>query len=370
MAQRTINIGAIANDGTGDPLRTAFDNINKNFTDNYTSIAGTELTSRKGAANGYAGLDSGGKVPVSQLPNSIMEYQGLYNASTNTPTLVDGTGNTGDVWKASVAGAGVNSLNFVVGDYAVYNGSTWEKSHSGADNVTTVFGRSGAVAATSGDYNTSQVTEVTNLYFTVARVLATALTGFSTVTGGAVIATDTVLAAFGKIQNQLNAIASTYLTISRPAYSFPVNNTNGTANATNAVYTAKSIQTYSGTVTWTGSTAASGSTAHSYNWAQIGNLVTLTIDLAYAVASSNTTLVSLTLPADCPAPVSPTGRFGASNILYPASGHLLSAGNSASLISPFSALRVNAAATGYEIFIAQSSINCIWASVTVQYFTS
>jgi hypothetical protein len=37
------------------------------------------------------------------------------------------------------------------------------------DAVTSVFGRTGAVVATSGDYNTSQVTENTNLYFTDAR---------------------------------------------------------------------------------------------------------------------------------------------------------------------------------------------------------
>lgn len=35
MAQQTINIGAAPNDGTGDPLRNAFDKINDNFTELY-----------------------------------------------------------------------------------------------------------------------------------------------------------------------------------------------------------------------------------------------------------------------------------------------------------------------------------------------
>lgn len=39
MAKQVINIGSTANDGTGDPLRDAFDKINDNFTENYTSIA-------------------------------------------------------------------------------------------------------------------------------------------------------------------------------------------------------------------------------------------------------------------------------------------------------------------------------------------
>ncbi len=39
MAQQSINIGSAANDGTGDPLRTAFDKINDNFTELYGSTA-------------------------------------------------------------------------------------------------------------------------------------------------------------------------------------------------------------------------------------------------------------------------------------------------------------------------------------------
>jgi len=43
----------------------------------------------------------------------------------------------------------------------------------------------------------------TNLYFTAARVLATVLSGLSLVTGGAIVSTDTVLQAFGKLQKQI-----------------------------------------------------------------------------------------------------------------------------------------------------------------------
>jgi len=42
MSKQTINIGSSANDGTGDPLRTAFDKINDNFDELY----GTSLTER------------------------------------------------------------------------------------------------------------------------------------------------------------------------------------------------------------------------------------------------------------------------------------------------------------------------------------
>ena len=45
MAQQSINIGSSANDGTGDPLRTAFDKINDNFDELYgTSAFGQQIT--------------------------------------------------------------------------------------------------------------------------------------------------------------------------------------------------------------------------------------------------------------------------------------------------------------------------------------
>ena len=40
MAQQTINIGSVANDGTGTPLRTAFGWINDNFTELYNDDTG------------------------------------------------------------------------------------------------------------------------------------------------------------------------------------------------------------------------------------------------------------------------------------------------------------------------------------------
>ena len=40
MAKQTINIGTTANDGTGDPLRTAFDKANDNFDELYNGAGG------------------------------------------------------------------------------------------------------------------------------------------------------------------------------------------------------------------------------------------------------------------------------------------------------------------------------------------
>jgi hypothetical protein len=53
--------------------------------------------------------------------------------------------------------------------------------------------------------------------FTTAKTLATLLTGISFATGGAIVSTDTVLIAFGKIQKQINDLSTVYATISNLA---------------------------------------------------------------------------------------------------------------------------------------------------------
>lgn len=53
--------------------------------------------------------------------------------------------------------------------------------------------------------STNDVPEgVNNLYFTTSRVLSTLLTGLSIVTGGVISATDSILAALGKLQKQIS----------------------------------------------------------------------------------------------------------------------------------------------------------------------
>jgi hypothetical protein len=100
-----------------------------------------QLLSAKGVANGYASLDSAGKVPIAQLPSSIMEYKGMWSASTNTPTLANGTGDTGDVYICNSAGSvnfGAGVIVFAVGDYVIYSGSIWQRSSGAVGTVTSV----------------------------------------------------------------------------------------------------------------------------------------------------------------------------------------------------------------------------------------
>jgi fibronectin-binding autotransporter adhesin len=89
-----------------------------------------------------------------------VQYHGTWNASTNTPTLADNTGVAGDMYVVSVAGTrslGSGSMNFGAGDFVIHNGTIWQRAPS-SSAVTSVFSRTGAITAQSGDYNASQIT--------------------------------------------------------------------------------------------------------------------------------------------------------------------------------------------------------------------
>jgi len=133
----------------------------------YDALELKQNTAQKGAANGYASLDGGGKVPVGQLPSAVMTYEGVWNASTNSPALIDGTGDAGMVYRVGTAGSqdlGSGSISFDVGDYAIYNGTIWEKSDT-TDAVASVNGLTGVVVLDTDDVDEG----ATNLYFTDTR---------------------------------------------------------------------------------------------------------------------------------------------------------------------------------------------------------
>ena len=147
-----------------------------------------EYTGNKGVGLGYASLDAAGKVPYSQLPSSIMSYQGVWNPSTNTPTLADGTGDQGDTYRVSGSAAvnlGSGSISFNSGDYIIYNGASWEKS-DGTDGITSVAGKTGTVVLVKSDVGLSDVDNTSDAAKPISTAAQTALDGKEpTITAGA-----------------------------------------------------------------------------------------------------------------------------------------------------------------------------------------
>lgn len=103
---------------------------------------------------------------VSSVTNAIgaLNYKGTWNASTNTPTLTSGVGTKGDYYVVSTAGSTDldGTTLWGVGDWAVFNGSIWQKV-DGGDTTTvttlTVTGLTGYMYAN----NTSPVTASTTI---------------------------------------------------------------------------------------------------------------------------------------------------------------------------------------------------------------
>jgi hypothetical protein len=166
----------VPNGGTGAPTLTGYVKgtgttpMTASSTIPNTDITGLGTASTKdaGAANGVATLDAGGKVPVSELPAAVLgalSYQGTWDASTNNPTLTSSVGTKGYYYVVNVAGnTNLNGItDWLVGDWAVYNGTVWQKVDN-TETVTSVNGQIGAVVLT-----TTNIAEGTNEYFTQAR---------------------------------------------------------------------------------------------------------------------------------------------------------------------------------------------------------
>tara|TARA_R110000868_G_scaffold144242_2_gene363088 strand:+ start:474 stop:1391 length:918 start_codon:yes stop_codon:yes gene_type:complete len=97
---------------------------------------------------------------VSSVTNAIgaLNYKGTWNANTNMPTLASGVGTKGDYYVVSVAGS--TNLDgqtlWGVGDWAVFNGSVWERLEGGSTINATTVTASGAI--TGANFNKTNIT--------------------------------------------------------------------------------------------------------------------------------------------------------------------------------------------------------------------
>ena len=91
MAKQVINIGTTANDGTGDPLRTAFDKVNDNFTELYSDDEGDVGSIVAGDAISVSSATGDVTVNVSGLTTSeiaadtlVIESEGIGSNDNDT----------------------------------------------------------------------------------------------------------------------------------------------------------------------------------------------------------------------------------------------------------------------------------------------
>ena len=100
-------------------------------------------------------------------------YKGTWNASSNTPTLANGTGTAGWQYAVSVSGTtnfGAGAITFTVGDLVLYSGTVWQQITAGG------------IAAAGTLTGTTLASNVVTSSLTTVGTLAT-LTVTNTITG-------------------------------------------------------------------------------------------------------------------------------------------------------------------------------------------
>jgi len=173
-----------------------------------------------------------------------------------------------------------------------------------------------------------------------------------------------------KSVNGNSLLGSGDLTISggaQSAYTILANNTNASAVPTEQIYKSIGEQTYSASPTWSG-TAPQTILANTYRWLQIGNMVTIRINLSYNTGGSNAQ-VTLPLPADLPNPETITGFTLASEILGSGAGTFNTSTTAIATAARGCFLRRNTANNGYEFIVAgATAISIKTVSLTLTYF--
>ena len=172
-----------------------------------------------------------------------LSYQGTWNASTNTPTLASSVGVTNYYYIVGTSGStNLNGItDWVAGDWAIYNGTAWQKIDQ-TNLVVSVAGRTGAITLTTtdiGGLGTIATQNANNVSITGGSItgitdlaVADGGTGASTASGartnlGLVIGTD-VLAPTGSAASLTG---------------FPTLNQNTTGTAANITATTNSTLT-------------------------------------------------------------------------------------------------------------------------------
>ena len=187
-------------------------------------------------ANGLATLDPSGKIPSSQLPSTLLEYQGQWNPSTNTPILQDSTGVNAQVYQVSTAFAGPiaglanpTMVNFQVGNLVIFSStlSQWEQTDA-VTGVVSVNGAQGAVTVNAINQLTGDVTAgpATGSQSVTASLVATSNSTLVTLSSLSLPGSQVTGNISGNAANILATTNSTLITLS--ALSLPYSQITGT----------------------------------------------------------------------------------------------------------------------------------------------
>jgi hypothetical protein len=178
MAQEIINIGATANDGAGDPLRTAFTKTNNNFSQLF-------------AAGGVSGISNGtSNINILNSGAILMSPQGTANVITVTTTGATVTGTL--IGNSAISAIG----NVTAGQFFIGNGS----------QLTGVVSVAAAALLTGNTLSSNVVTSSLTTVGTLGTLSVTGnVRGGNILTPGAVVASGDVAGSNFNAGSNVNA---------------------------------------------------------------------------------------------------------------------------------------------------------------------
>ena len=274
--------------------------INKTLTG--LTISGGSITAADSIITAFGKLQN-------QINNAIsgLSYQGAWNALTNVPFLQSSVGTNGDYYVVSVAGStNLNGItDWQVGDWAIYNGTSWQKIDN-TDSVVSVNGYTGAVVLSYSDVGAPPTSRTLNIngvgydlsadrFWTVGDVRTDQTysnpSWISSLAWGKITNTPTTLAGYG-ITDAVST--SRTLSINGTTYDLSANRSWSVGTVTSISTSAPitgGIITGSGTIGINQSSASSDGYLSSTDWTTF-NSKQSTLSLTTIGSSGSSTLIS------------------------------------------------------------------------------
>jgi len=174
MAKQTINIGSTANDGTGDPLRTAFDKCNDNFTELYSAVNPTS-SNLQFTGNSLISEDTNGGITIDPNGTGTIDLASSANV-TGTLTVVNGINMNGSLTVDNIVTESNQNLTITPGgtgsilaDGITIKDNTISSSDSNANLELKAAGTGGVIVADSsgklGFYGVTPVAQASAIAF-------------------------------------------------------------------------------------------------------------------------------------------------------------------------------------------------------------
>jgi len=354
--------GFVPYTGATSNLDMGAKNITANaYFNGFTSMiaAGTTVTLTIDSTPVHNVTGSGGQ--TYQLPNATTLTNGTIFSFNNNQSSgnISVNNNSGTLVKA-VGSGGYMTLELTNNTTAA---GTWDSHFQTPSNVswsTNTFDYGGSI--TSAQWNGTTVaynrggTGQSSLFTQGGVAFGSTTTALGTTAAG----------TSGQVLTSAGTGTPTWSTVITPSdtsvfqrksissYTMLANNTNASGNATAQTFR-DTAGTYAGTITWTG-TAPTTQTINKYQWQQTGKMVRLQLFGYYTNAAVASTSVTLTIPADCPAPDISMFTSGSLAILYQGIGGL-GLSNTSLTTTTNAYMRRNVADNGNELIISAAGAN-------------